>query len=350
MIFRYLFKWKSFLIFLFFLYVLSNIIVNADDSNELRVDNNNKREVLPESNTPAERAEIVEVAKVADQVDEKAESQLVRVEAEDPDLVGSVLDINLKEANEVQAGIKPSVPILELEDTKALLISTLMIVASEIGDKTFFIAAIMAMKNSRFLVFSAAFCSLILMSVLSAALGYVLPNLIPRQYMNYLASLLFLSFGIKMAYEGYNMSGEEAEHEMEEISSELKEKDDIDRIESAETGGLTDETKHSGFKEGFVNLCQFIFSPVFVQTFILTFLAEWGDRSQIATIALAAAQNVYLVTMGVIVGHSFCTGLAVIGGKFLAERISVKTVTIIGSILFISFSILYFYEEVTGAN
>src|SRR5690348_488780 len=73
MIFRYLFKWKSFLIFLFFLYVLSNIIVNADDSNELRVDNNNKREVLPESNTPAERAEIVEVAKVADQVDEKAE-------------------------------------------------------------------------------------------------------------------------------------------------------------------------------------------------------------------------------------------------------------------------------------
>jgi putative Ca2+/H+ antiporter (TMEM165/GDT1 family) len=29
--------------------------------------------------------------------------------------------------------------------------------------------------------------------------------------------------------------------------------------------------------------------------------------------------------MGVILGHSFCTGLAVVGGKFLAERISVKT-------------------------
>lgn len=72
MIFRYVFKWKSFLIFFFFLYVLSNIIVNADDTNELRVDNN-KRDVLPESNTLAERGEIVEVAEVVDKVDENAE-------------------------------------------------------------------------------------------------------------------------------------------------------------------------------------------------------------------------------------------------------------------------------------
>ena len=31
-------------------------------------------------------------------------------------------------------------------------------------------------------------------------------------------------------------------------------------------------------------LAQMLFSPVFVEAFILTFLAEWGDRSQIATI------------------------------------------------------------------
>jgi len=44
---------------------------------------------------------------------------------------------------------------------------------------------------------------------------------------------------------------------------------------------------------GVMNLMNLLFSPVFVQTFIMTFLGEWGDRSQIATITLAAASGVY---------------------------------------------------------
>lgn len=180
-----------------------------------------------------------------------------------------------------------------------------MIVVSEIGDKTFLIAAIMAMKHPRLLVFSAALSALAIMSVLSAAFGHAVPNLIPRTFTNYLAALLFFCFGIRMFYDGYYMTEEEAAHELEEVTQELQDKEDFEMLQRAEAGANTDEnatdssvlvgmnaegaSKSKKESSGLVNLFQLLFSPVFVQTFIMTFLAEWGDRSQIATIALAAA-------------------------------------------------------------
>ena len=73
-----------------------------------------------------------------------------------------------------------------------------------------------------------------------------------------------------------------------------------------------------------MNLMNLLFSPVFVQTFVMTFLGEWGDRSQIATITLAAASDFWAVTIGTVIAHGCCTALAVIGGRYLASKISVR--------------------------
>ncbi|EDW59573.1 putative divalent cation/proton antiporter TMEM165 isoform X1 [Drosophila virilis] len=78
---------------------------------------------------------------------------------------------------------------------------------------------------------------------------------------------------------------------------------------------------------------------IFAQAFTMTFLAEWGDRSQLTTIILAASKDVYGVIVGGILGHCICTGLAVIGGRLVASKISVRTVTIVGGIVFIGFAI-----------
>uniref|UniRef100_A0A182PW65 GDT1 family protein n=1 Tax=Anopheles epiroticus TaxID=199890 RepID=A0A182PW65_9DIPT len=78
---------------------------------------------------------------------------------------------------------------------------------------------------------------------------------------------------------------------------------------------------------------------IFIQAFTMTFMAEWGDRSQLTTVILSARENVYGVIAGGIIGHSICTGLAVIGGRMIAQRISVRTVTLIGGVVFLLFAL-----------
>lgn len=53
-------------------------------------------------------------------------------------------------------------------------------------------------------------------------------------------------------------------------------------------------------------------------------VSEWGDRSQISTIILAAREDVWGVTIGSLLGHSICTGIAVLGGRMVAQLISVR--------------------------
>ncbi|KAJ7184180.1 hypothetical protein C8R46DRAFT_1298567 [Mycena filopes] len=250
----------------------------------------------------------------------------------------------------------------EESSLQALMNSFFMIIASEIGDKTFLIAAILAMRHPRIVVFCGAFGSLVVMSILSAEMGHILPTLIPKKWTQVAAAGLFLVFGVKMLMEGRAMKAgnDKIREEMKETEEEI-EGDDAVHEANGQAGGqsipLEDleagtaghrspvaANKTRSLAEGARNFCSFFLGPVFVQAFVLTFLGEWGDRSQIATIALGAAHNVYLVTAGTVIGHSCCTALAVIGGRYVSTKISVKHVTLGGAILFLVFGVIYLYE------
>ena len=227
------------------------------------------------------------------------------------------------------------------DEQKAFFESFLVILISEIGDKTFLIAAILAMTNPRLTIFAAASSALLIMTVLSALLGSALPNMFRRDITQFLAAVLFIVFGAKMLKEGYDMDGSEVKQEMMEVEEELalrssKRKSEPD-LESGAILSMSKDTKPVTILDSVYNLSQFIFSPTFAQTFIMTFLAEWGDRSQISTIALAAAESMVFVSLGACLAHVLCTGAAVIGGRFLASKISVKTVTIVGAVMFLIF-------------
>ncbi|TQW01050.1 UPF0016 domain-containing protein [Cordyceps javanica] len=263
----------------------------------------------------------------------------------------------------------------------SFVLSLTMILVSEVGDKTFLVAALMAMKHDRLVVFSAAFGALLVMTFLSAVLGHAVPTLIPKRLTSLLAAGLFFVFGAKLLREGMQMDPNEGVGaEMHEVEQELaaKEKEfgrdhnggtmSADALEmglngrgSRSKGRLgspprspsQSPSRHpsrkagpvGGFLYGASNLCSLLISPIWVQTFVMTFLGEWGDRSQIATIAMAAGQDYWWVTLGATVGHAICTGVAVIGGRAIAGRVSLKVVTVGGAVAFLAFGLIYFVES-----
>lgn len=209
-----------------------------------------------------------------------------------------------------------------------------VIIVSELGDKTFFIAAIMAMRHPRITVFLGAMSALTVMTILSACLGFA-TTVIPRTYTHYISTALFAIFGLKMLKEGYSMSPDEGQEEYDEVQKTLNKQDnEYDGKIDVETG-IISNSRTKAIKR---KLMIFV-SRIFLESFTMTFLAEWGDRSQLTTIILAAREDAVGVTLGAVIGHGICTTLAVIGGRIVAQRISVRSVTLIGGVVFLIFAV-----------
>ncbi|XP_073501581.1 putative divalent cation/proton antiporter TMEM165 [Phyllobates terribilis] len=244
-------------------------------------------------------------------------------------------ELNPTQPPAVHVGNADFSPTTNLGFIHAFVAAISVIIVSELGDKTFFIAAIMAMRYNRLTVLAGAMLALGLMTCLSVLFGYA-TTVIPRVYTYYVSTALFAIFGIRMLREGLKMSPDEGQEELEEVQAEIKRKDEeLQRTKLL--NGPSDVESGVGPAVPKKKWMQFI-SPIFVQAFTLTFLAEWGDRSQLTTIVLAAREDPFGVAVGGTVGHCLCTGLAVIGGRMIAQKISVRTVTIIGGIVFLAFA------------
>lgn len=202
--------------------------------------------------------------------------------------------------------------------------SFLLILACELGDRTFFVAAILAMKSSRIVVWCGALAALAAMTVLSAVIGKAFPLLLDKRWTGLCAAVLFAYFGLQLLRDWWRMRGTEQREneELAEVEEELNHDDASKKNQLLRAAGFS------------------LLSPIFVKAFTMTGLAEWGDRSQIATIALAASRDLYGVIAGGVLGHAICTGLAVVGGRLLATKISEKAVALTGGLLFLSFAVI----------
>ena len=199
--------------------------------------------------------------------------------------------------------------------------SFLLIFVSEIGDKTFFIAGLLAAKYSRLISFTGSIVALGVMTVISTILGQIF-NAIPESltqgvpFADYVAVAAFSYFGLKTLYDasqlsdGDNSGIEEEKEEAEETVTKLTEAEKRENVLSR-----------------------------IVQTFTVVFAAEIGDRSFLSTIALSAANSPVAVATGAIAAHASATGVAVLGGALLSKYLSEKVIGYIGGSLFIIFAI-----------
>jgi len=197
-----------------------------------------------------------------------------------------------------------------------------LVFLSEIGDKTFFIAGLLAAKFSKIVSFVGSIGALAVMTVISVLIGQIF-HVVPAGIADGIplddvaAVLAFAFFGFKTLKEALDMEEgtsvmdeelEEAEEEVEGFvgSDKEKEKTTIARV---------------------------------LSIFGLVFAAEFGDRSFLSTIALSAAQNPVGVAVGGIAAHAVATGIAVSGGAVVAKYLSERVIGIIGGSLFIVFAV-----------
>ncbi|KAL1295860.1 hypothetical protein HN51_056681 [Arachis hypogaea] len=217
--------------------------------------------------------------------------------------------------------------------------SLAMTVLSEIGDKTFFAAAILAMRHPRRLVLLGCLSALIVMTILSALVGWAAPNLISRKWSHHITTFLFFGFGIWSLKDA--IFGDGDAEELAEVEAELDKDWKANNGVKKDSSKVDDDLK----KQQRPFLSQFL-SPIFLKAFSINFFGEWGDKSQLATIGLAADENPFGVVLGGILGQALCTTAAVIGGKSLASQISEKMVALSGGLLFIVFGIQSFLSPV----
>lgn len=211
----------------------------------------------------------------------------------------------------------------------------LLIFFSELGDKTFFIAALLAARNSAVVTFIGTFGALAVMTVISVVLGrtfHYVDDILPFRLGNadlplddVAAVCLLVYFGVTSLVDAWSSDGLKAEEEQKEAELAVSE------VSGGGSGAA-----------GIISAANNVLS-----TFLLVFVAEWGDKSFFSTIALAAASSPLGVIAGALAGHGVATLLAVLGGSFLGTYLSEKTIAYIGGTLFLVFAALTLLEIVT---
>ncbi len=179
--------------------------------------------------------------------------------------------------------------------------SLALVVLAEMGDKTQLLAMAFATRFRWQIVLIGIFAATAANHLIAVIVGHYLDSIIPIQYIKIGTSLSFILFGL-WTLRGDELRGEE------------------DRYQ---------------------------FSPVWTIT-IAFFVAEMGDKTQLATVALAAKYNSILpVWLGTITGMLIADAFGIVVGTVLGKKIPKRMVKWGSALIFFGFGIFGMYESLS---
>merc|ERR1719272_1349690 len=174
---------------------------------------------------------------------------------------------------------------------------------------------------------------------IAAVFGYAFAHMIPIMYLNFGAAVLYAVFAV-LFFKDY----QDADPDADIIAAGKEDAaEDCEEAVKEDSYGATDgkkPVKKSALERTW---------KLSMACFITMFIAEWGDRTQIAMIGAAASQPLVGVVIGSLAAFFLLTLSAVIVGSVLGnQKLSEKTVHLVSSISFVVFAILAVRNGIVG--
>ncbi len=159
------------------------------------------------------------------------------------------------------------------------------------GDKSQLVCMTLASKHRGLPVILGAITAFALLNTLAVMFGAALSNWIPQYIVASLVALLFAVFGL------FSLFGHDEE-------------DDEETVEKSGHG-------------------------IFLTTFMMITLAEFGDKTQLAVVAFSSTANPYAVWIGATLALALTSALGVLAGRTLLQRFSMTLLHKISGLIFL---------------
>ncbi len=176
-----------------------------------------------------------------------------------------------------------------------------LIAAAEIGDKSQLVCMTLAARHRAAPVIWGAVAAFALLNTLAVVFGVAIASWLPDYLVAVAVALLFAGFGV---------------HAL------LSHADDADEAEVEEKSG----------------------HGIFFTTFLLITMAEFGDKTQLAVVALSSTAVPIAVWLGATLALAFTSGLGVWAGRTVLQRMPLNFLHKISGGIFILLAVMAAYQ------